>query len=73
MHNVKKRLEEAMEQHSTNTDQVRIMNELFYSASETGIIPFSFHEDETIASIMQLVRLGDTFEDISEVDDELRL
>ena len=52
-------------------DEIRAMNELCYTASETGVIPFSFHDDGDLKRMVQLVKLAGKFS--SFVPDHLRM
>lgn len=51
-------LSQEMENISVSQSLIDAMNELVYTASETGIIPFDFHSDEDLKSMIQLVELA---------------
>lgn len=50
---------------------LRAMKELSYTASETGITDFAFHDDETIARMWSLFKLAEKYSD--QVPEGLRM
>jgi hypothetical protein len=39
-----------------------VMSELAYTASETGLIPFAFHDDDDLAAMVKLVRIAEEYQ-----------
>lgn len=65
----RKNLNDKMNSIEVSPSLVRAMNELCYTASETGLIPFAFHDDSDLAAMVRLVRLAEKY--INGVPDEL--
>ena len=67
----RKNLQAQMDLITVSDVTIRSMNELAYTASETEIIPFAFHDDHDLESMIKLVLLAMKFND--GVPGELRM
>lgn len=71
---MEEKLENLLKEMSTigvDGNTVKALNELTYTASETGILPFSFHDDNDLITIIKLVELAKKYGNI--VPDSLRM
>jgi hypothetical protein len=50
---------------------LRALNELTYTASETGLLPFAFHDDEDLIIMIKLVHLAERYQE--NVPNSLRM
>ena len=64
-------LSQEMEKISVSPSLIGAMNELAYTASETEIIPFDFHDDADLKSMIQLVELAKKYE--GNIPEKLRM
>lgn len=62
---------EEMQQIECPEGVVRAMNELAYTASETGVIGFEFHDNKDIRALWQLFKLAEKYN--RAVPDRLRM
>lgn len=56
-------LEEELSKINVSDRELRAMNELIYTASETGILPFKFHSNEDLKVMIKLCILAKQFKD----------
>ncbi len=61
METKRKNLETEMDKIEVSPEVLAAMNELAYTASETEIIPFSFHDDYDLAAMVKLVHIAEKY------------
>ena len=61
METKRKNLKEAMDEVVVTPNIITAMNELAYTACETELIPFKFHDDADLEAMVKLVRLAEKF------------
>lgn len=68
---IRENLNEVLSKVFIDDEIIRAFGELAYTASETGLIPFEFHDPEDMADMIRLVRLAEKFK--NGVPEELKM